>query len=75
LIEEFFYKRNGPRLYTPTCSNESGATWYGPLFSGEVPILIRRVFVTSTLMSFGLRNNIQLLNRIAWIAILKGSPR
>ena len=45
------------------------------LFSHEVPIPISSVFVTSTLMSFGLRNNIQLLNRIAWIAVLKGSPR
>ena len=74
-IDEFFYKRNGPLLYTPTCSNESGTTWYGCCFPTKCPSRFRRVFVASTLMSFGLRNNIQLLNRIAWIAVLKGSPR
>jgi|SRR5271169_700432 len=74
-IDEVFFKRNGPPLYTPTCANESGMTPYDLLFPAKCPSRFRRVFETSTLMSFGLRNNIQLLNRIAGIAVLKGSPR
>ena len=55
-IDEFFFKRNGPPLYTPTCANESGSTRYDLRFSAKCPFRFRRVFVTPTLMSFGLRN-------------------
>jgi hypothetical protein len=74
-IDEFFYKKKDRYSMRQHARTKAGRHGTVCCFPAKCPSRFHRVFVTSTLMSFGLRNNIQLLNRIAWIAVLKGSPR